>query len=128
MTTKQRFHLRPAGEQAFGYAQAVKAGRWLHVAGSLSVDDDFAPLAPGDMAAQIDHIYDGIARTLAAHGLGLGDVVKETIFVTDMQAFLGANGRRIAAYAGALPAATAVEVTRLAFPECLVEIEALAAF
>jgi enamine deaminase RidA (YjgF/YER057c/UK114 family) len=128
MTTKERFHLRPEGEKAFGYAQAVKAGNWLHISGSLSVDDSFAPLAPGDMSAQIANVYDAIARTLAAHGLGFGDIVKETIFVTDMNAYLAANPRRITAYGGALPAATAVEVKRLAFPECLVEIEALAAF
>ena len=127
MSGIQRYHLRSDGEKAFGYAQAVKAGGLVCVAGSLSVDDAFEPLHPGDMAAQIDAVYATIARSLAAFGAGMADVVKETIFVTDMDAFLAANGRRIAAYRGALPAATAVEVRRLAIADCLVEVEVVAA-
>ena len=126
MTEKQRFHLRPEGEKAFGYAQAVKAGNLIHVAGSLSVDDAFQPLHPGDMAGQIGIVYAAIGRTLAHFGLGLADVVKETVFVTDMAAFLASNDHRLHAYGGALPAATAVEVERLAFPECMVEVEVVA--
>lgn len=127
MAEKKRFHLRPDGEKAFGYAQAVQVGGHVHVAGSLSVDDSFAPLHPGDMKAQIGEAYAGIERTLAHFGLRLADVVKETVFVTDMAAFLDANGRRMQAYGGALPAATVVEVRRLAFAECLIEVEVVAA-
>jgi enamine deaminase RidA (YjgF/YER057c/UK114 family) len=123
----QRIHLRPEGEKAFGYAQAVKAGGFIHLAGTLSVDDAFAPLHAGDMAAQIDAVYETIRHSLAGFGATMADVVKETIFVTDMDAFLAANERRIRAYEGSLPAATAVEVRRLAFPECLIEVEAVAA-
>ena len=128
MTTSQPFHLRPDGEKAFGYAQAVRRGDTLYVAGTLSVDDGFAPLHPGDMAAQIGAAYAAIRETLAAHGGMLADVVRETVYVTDMDAFIAANGARLAAYDGWLPAATAVEVNRLAFPECMVEIEVTAIF
>jgi 2-iminobutanoate/2-iminopropanoate deaminase len=48
------------------------------------------------------------------------------MYVTDMDAFIAANGARLDAYGGWLPAATAVEVKRLAFPECMVEIEVTA--
>jgi len=127
MTTKSEpFHLRPDGEKAFGYAQAVRRGDTLYVAGTLSVDDGFAPLHAGDMAAQIEAAYAAIRETLAAHGGTLADVVRETVYVTDMDGFIAANGARLAAYAGWLPAATAVEVKRLAFPECMVEIEVTA--
>ena len=122
----ETFHLSAAGEQAFGYAQAIRSGNLLYVSGTLSVDATFAPLHPGDMPAQVRQVYDGIRRTLAHFGVGLDAVVKETMYVTDMEAFLGANGERIAAYAGHLPTSTAVEVKRLAFAECLVEIEVTA--
>lgn len=125
---RQSFHLSPAGEKAFGYAQAVRIGDRLHISGSLSVDGNFAPLHAGDMAAQIGQVYDTIRRTLAAFGAGLTNVISERIFVTDMDAFLAANGERIAIYAGNdLPATTAVEIRRLAFPECMIEIEIMAA-
>ena len=126
MSSKQMFHLRPEGEKAFGYAQAVRAGDTIHVAGSLSVNDAFEPQHAGDMAAQIQTIYASIVRTLDHYGASLRNVVRETIFVTDMEAFLATNEVRIEAYSGWLPATTAVEVRRLAFPECMIEIEVTA--
>lgn len=123
MADRQFFHLRPEGERAFGYAQAVRAGNVIHIAGSLSVDEAFAPLHPGDMAAQISEIYGSVTKTLAAFGADLSNVVRETIFVTDMDAFLAANAIRIEALTGHRPATTAVEVRRLAFAECMIEIE-----
>jgi 2-iminobutanoate/2-iminopropanoate deaminase len=122
----QSFHLRPEGEKAFGYAQAVRTGDTLHVAGTLSLDAGFSPLHVGDMGGQIGAAYDAIRETLAAFGVTLSNVVRETIYVTDMDAFIAANGVRMAAYAGWHPATTAVEVRRLAFPDCLVEIEVTA--
>lgn len=123
MVKVRTFHLRPAGEQAFGFAQAVLTGDTLHVAGTLAVDEGFAPLHAGNMAAQVECVYASIKSTLEHFGVGLGSVMRETIYVTDMDAFLAANQIRKAIYAGWLPATTAVQVERLAFPECMVEIE-----
>lgn len=120
----QIFHLNEAGEQAFGYAQAVKSGSTLHVSGTLSVDETFATLAPGDMRGQLAQVYEMLSKTLLAHDMDFSNVVKETVFITDMDAFIEANGVRLDAYANcAPPACTAVEVARLAFPENMVEIE-----
>lgn len=124
---RESFHLRPDGERAFGFAQAVRAGDTLYLAGSLSVGDDYRPLHLDDMGAQLREAYGAILRTLEHFGAGPGNVVRETIYVTDMDAFLAANAYRLEVYAGvALPAATAVQVARLAFPECIVEIEVTA--
>lgn len=129
MTTgRETFHLRPEGEKAFGYAQAVRSGSLLHIAGVLAVDDAFATIGAGDMAAQIRAVYATLRQVLAQFGAGFREVVKETIFVTDMDAFLAANGERVSVYAGLdLPAVTAVEVRRLAFPDNMIEVEAIAA-
>jgi enamine deaminase RidA (YjgF/YER057c/UK114 family) len=127
MTARESFHLRPDGEKAFGYAQAVKAGGFLHIAGVLAVDDAFATVAPGDMAGQVRAVYATLEQVLARFGLSFADMVKETIFVTDMDDFIAANGERLARYAGFdLPAATAVQVSRLAFPGNMIEVEAVA--
>jgi 2-iminobutanoate/2-iminopropanoate deaminase len=124
---RETFHLRPDGEKAFGYAQAVRSGNTVRISGSLSVDEEFQPLHPGDMGAQIDTIYAGVRRTLENFGATLVQVVQERIYVTDMDSFLTANSRRVAAYEGAeFPAATVVQISRLAFPECMVEIEVTA--
>lgn len=125
--SRRTFHFRPEGERAFGYAQAVSAGGLLFVSGTLSVDAAFQTLAPGDMRGQLEVVYAALGETLAAHGLDFAAVVKETVFVTDMDAFLDANDFRLGIYAGRdLPAVTAVEVRRLAFPANLVEIELVA--
>ena len=126
--SRRTFHFRPEGEQAFGYAQAVSAGGLLFVSGTLSVDAAFQTIGAGDMRQQLEVVYSALAETLRAHDLGFSAVVKETVFVTDMAAFLAANDVRVATYQGlSLPAVTAVEVRRLAFPGNVVEIEIVAA-
>lgn len=123
----QVFHLRAEGEKAFGYAAAVRVGSLLFISGALSVDEGFAVVAPGDMQAQIGNVYRDLEAALRAHGAGFRNVVKETIFVTDMPAFLAANEHRTRLYEGfGPPATTAVQVVGLAFPGLMIEIEAIA--
>lgn len=120
------FHLAEAAERGFAYAQATSDGERLYVSGTLSLDDAFAPVGAGDMTTQLHTIYARIGRTLAAHGVGFGHVLKETVYVTDMDAMLAANGVRAATYGSHTPACTVVEIRRLAFPACLAEIELVA--
>jgi 2-iminobutanoate/2-iminopropanoate deaminase len=126
MAPQEIFHLSAAGEQAFGYAQAVRSGSLVHVSGTLSVDEAFTPLHAGNLEEQVRHIYASVRKTLDHFGIDLRSVVRETIYVTDMDAFLTANSVRLAEYGGHCPATTAVQVQRLAFPECMIEIEVTA--
>jgi 2-iminobutanoate/2-iminopropanoate deaminase len=120
------FHLAEEAERGFAYAQATSADGLIHVAGTLALNDAFAPVGEGDMAAQLDCAYARIARTLAAHGVGFADVLKETLFVTSMDDMLASNTVRARVYGEHTPACTVVEVRRLAFPQCMVEIELVA--
>jgi 2-iminobutanoate/2-iminopropanoate deaminase len=120
------FHLSRDAERSFAYAQATSYGGLVYVAGTLSIDDAFAPVGEGDMTTQLKQIYQRILKTLKAHGAQPGDVLKETVFVTDMDAMLAANSVRGAFYGGHTPACTVVEVKRLAFPACMAEIEVVA--
>jgi 2-iminobutanoate/2-iminopropanoate deaminase len=120
------FHLAEAAERGFAYAQAVGDGDRLYVAGTLSLDDAFVPVAAGEMRGQLEQIYARIGATLKAHGLGFESVLKETVFVTNIDAFIAANDVRVRTYSAHAPACTAVEVRRLAFPECMAEIELVA--
>jgi len=126
MKRAQTFHLSEAGERGFAYAQAVSDCAHVYVAGTLSIDDAFAPVAPGDMRGQLENIYARIQRTLEGHGIGFSSVLKETVFVTDMDAFIAANDVRVRTYGAHVPACTVVEVKRLAFAPCLAEIELVA--
>ncbi len=126
MADDNRFFLPEwqAAQQQIGFAQAVSDGRLLHVSGTASLDVDFRPLHVGDFNAQFEFVYRQIGRTLAGFGLGFGDVVREVMYVTDMDALGAAIPLRKAFYGrGPFPASTGVEVRRLLFPELLVEIQ-----
>lgn len=115
-------------QQQIGYAQAVRHGDIVRIAGTASLGGDFLPIHAGDFDAQLRHVYETIGRTLARLGLGFDAVVRETMYVTDMDALAAAIPLRRTFYGdGPFPAATAVEVRRLLFPELLIEIEVDAA-
>jgi 2-iminobutanoate/2-iminopropanoate deaminase len=128
VTGKRIFQLR-GFEQSWGFAQAVRAGDWIFVSGTVSIDDDGAPRAAGDMAAQVRNAYADVAASLAAHGVTMSHVVREALFTTDLPRFIAEGAAvRAQAYAGhSLPASAPwVEVPRLAQPEFLFEVEVMA--
>lgn len=122
-----RFFMEPV-ERALGFAACVEAGGFLHLSGIVSVDDSAQEvIGEGDMAAQINRVYDIMEQLLARSQATLRHVVKETIFTTDLAALGAAVATRNVRYEGyAPPATTAVEVKALFFPTALIEIEAIA--
>ncbi len=123
---KQVFHLNPY-EHDFGYSQAVLIDKTFYISGSVAADASGALIAPGDMAGQVRAVYDIIRRTLAANGLGFAHVVKETVYTTDMDAFLKATDLRREYYdKDQLPATSWVQVQRLLDPGFLVQIDVIA--
>ncbi len=92
------------------------------------MDDALNVVAPGDMAGQIERIYDIMEKTLAKSGATLEHVVDELIFVTDLQKFgPDASAARAKRYAKCTPpATTAVQVTGLFLPGAMIEIQVTA--
>lgn len=124
--TKQVFHMN-GFEKDFGYSQAVLIDKTLYVSGTVAVDANGNLVAPGDMAGQMRAAYTNIRRTLAAHGAGFQEVVKETIYTTNMDGLLKASDLRFEYYdKERLPTASWVQVQRLVDPGFLVEIEVIA--
>jgi enamine deaminase RidA (YjgF/YER057c/UK114 family) len=119
-------------QDAFGFVQANDirgAQRLLICSGQTSVDADGQVLHPGDMRAQLVQALDNVETVLQAAGLTLGDVVRLNIYTTDVDgllAALDAVGARLAS-AESRFASTLLGVSRLAFPDLLVELEATAA-
>jgi enamine deaminase RidA (YjgF/YER057c/UK114 family) len=123
---KQVFHLN-AYEKDFGYSQAVLIDKTLYVSGTVAVDSNGRLVAPGDVAGQMRAAYANIRRTLAAHGADFDEVVKETIYTTDMDALLKSSDLRFEYYdKERLPTVSWVQVQRLVDPGFLVEIEVVA--
>ena len=116
----------------FGYNQAevlAGASRHLVCAGQTSVDADRNPQHAGDMRGQIALALDNLEAVLNAAGMGLADVVRLSIYTTDvdeaMQHFdvLGSRFGPV----DAAPPITLLGVDRLALPPLMFEIEATAA-
>lgn len=122
----QVYHQR-ASEEAFSYSHTVKAGNTLFISGIVSWNENSEPQAVGDMAGQITNIYQELKAILAKHDAGLENLVKETVFTTDIEALMAALPARGAFFSDcAPPASTLVQVERLVLPEFLVEIEFVA--
>jgi enamine deaminase RidA (YjgF/YER057c/UK114 family) len=118
-------------QDAFGFVQAVEVQggqRVLFCAGQTSNDADGKPMHAGDMRAQITLALDNLEKVLAEAGFALSDVVRLNMYTTDVDLLL-ANYDALAgrlATAGVRQSATLLGVTRLAFPEFMVELEATA--
>jgi 2-iminobutanoate/2-iminopropanoate deaminase len=122
------FFLHEPVERRLGFARAVRIDRLLFISGTVSIDPQGQVVGAGDMAVQLEMVYSNLARVLASFDASLATVVKETIYATDIEAFLRASSIRARRYADIdPPATTGVEVRRLAHPDLLVEIEAIAA-
>jgi enamine deaminase RidA (YjgF/YER057c/UK114 family) len=116
-------------QYGFVHGNLVPAGgRTLYVAGQAATDGEGNPIHAGDMVAQVQASIDNVEAVLRGAGMTLADVVRLSIYTTDVDAFFGAHPSLVARFdeAGCKPASTLLGVARLAFPEMLVELEATA--
>lgn len=103
----------------------VTAGRLLYTAGITARDAAGHVVGAGDIRAQIEQCFQNLGDVLRAAGAGFGDVVKYTMYTTDIGAFRS-HADAWQRYFVDRPASTLVEVRALALPEMMVEIEAVA--
>ena len=121
------FHGWEAIQRHFGYTQAIRTGNTVYVSGTGSLDENFGLLHPGDMLAQMRVIYARIGEALAHFSIGYNHIVRENMFVTDIDALMPAMDFRKSIYGdGPFPTSTTVEVSRLFVPGMLIEIETIA--
>jgi len=112
-------------EERFNLSAAVRSNGTLYLSGLTSIDERMQVVGVGDMEAQVRQIYARLERALAACGCSPLHVVSETVYTTDIEGLGQAAWVRDRFYESANaapPAATAVEVRRLFFPEALIEL------
>ncbi len=108
------------------FTDAVRAGDLLFVSGIVAVDGEGRLVGGDDVVAQTRQVLDNLRAILAAGGCGFEDVVKVTIFLTDIDDRPSINPLRQEVFGAVRPASTLVEVPRLAVDGAKVEIEAIA--
>jgi enamine deaminase RidA (YjgF/YER057c/UK114 family) len=116
-------------DYGFNQAELVEgARRVLVLSGQGASAADGTLQHAGDFPAQVSLCLDNIETVLKEAGMTLGNVVRINVFTTDVDAMMGSWGDVVKRFAGAgvRPTSTLVGVTRLAFPEMVVEIEATA--
>lgn len=108
------------------YSQGIEANGLVFVSGQLPVDPATGAFAPGGVAEQTAQSLKNISAVLAAAGCTMDDVVKTTVFLTDMGKFAEMNEVYATFFQGDCPARSAFQVGAL--PKgAQVEIEAIAA-
>ena len=108
------------------YSQAIDAGDLVFCSGQIGIDPDSGQLAGQSAREQATQCIRNLKAVLEAAGLSLEDVVKTTVFLTDMAEFAAINEAYASLFTGDPPARSAVAVASL--PKgAKVEIEAVAA-
>jgi enamine deaminase RidA (YjgF/YER057c/UK114 family) len=110
-------------EPIIGYSRAVRAGDWVHVAGSTAADNSGNVIGVGDPYAQTIQTFRTIATALEKAGARMEDVVRTRMFVTDISRWQEYGRAHGEIFRTILPAATMVEVKALVDPAMMVEIE-----
>ena len=133
---KKEFFIHSAWTKGIFSEAATVTGignaKFIYLAG-VGAEDENGPRGNirhhGDFTAQCRYAYDKIKRVLAAHGAKLGDTVKVTTYLTDIRNRID-SGRCLSeqfASAGAeLPTQTMVQISALAFPEMMIEVDVTA--
>ncbi len=114
MTQKLRTIETAAAPAAIGpYAQATIAGGFLFTAGQIPLDPNTGEVVEGDVEPQTKQVLANLAAVLKEAGATWADVVKTTVFLTDMADFPRFNALYAAALGDARPARSTVQVAAL---------------
>jgi 2-iminobutanoate/2-iminopropanoate deaminase len=123
--TRRELRVEGLAEPISHYTDAVVAGDTLYISGIVPVDAD-GGVVGDDVAAQARQVFANMKLVLAAAGATPADVVKVTVYLLDVDDRPLINPVRQEFFGSARPASTLVEVSRLAVPGALLEIEAIA--
>jgi 2-iminobutanoate/2-iminopropanoate deaminase len=126
MSDRQEFRVPGQAEPISHYTDAVRAGDLLFVSGCVPVDEDGVLVGGDDVVQQARQVFHNVGAVLAAAGAGFADVVKITVYLTDVDDRTRINPVRQEVFGDARPASTLIEVGRIAVPGAKLEVEAVA--
>jgi enamine deaminase RidA (YjgF/YER057c/UK114 family) len=118
----------PALHKPMGYTHVVEAvpRRTIYISGQVAFDQNGELVGPGDLKAQTEQVFRNLNAALESCGATFEDVAKITVYMLDATQIQVYRDVRDRHFTRSLPASTLVQVVRLARPEWLIEIEAIA--
>lgn len=126
MSEREEIRVDGQAEPISHYTDAVRAGELLFVSGCVPVDSEGRLVGGDDVVAQARQVFANVAAILTAAGASFADVVKVTLYLTDIDDRPLINPVRQELFGDTRPASTLVEVSRLAIPGAKLEVEAVA--
>ena len=121
----ERIVTSPDNYEPFLLSQGIRVGDLVFISGQAGADDG-GKIVDGGFRAQGEQAFANLRRALEAGGSSLDDVVKVTIFVTDMSYFDDVIALRRTHFTAPYPADTIAEIKALYDPAAMIEIEAIA--
>ena len=122
----ERISTEPDFYAPYRISQAMRVGDLIFVSGQAAIDEH-GIVGAGDFGAQAEQAFGNLREVLEAGGSSMRDIVKVTIYLTDMANFPKIVDLRGKWFSEPYPADTIVQVVALALPELEIEIEAVAA-
>jgi 2-iminobutanoate/2-iminopropanoate deaminase len=111
---------------AFSSGVEAPAGRTIYVSGQVSMDTAGNLVGEGDIRLQTETVLEHVKTVVEVAGGGMEDIVKVTVFITDMGLYDEIHEVRRRYFEEPYPASSMVEVSALVDPRLLIEIEAVA--
>ncbi len=126
MSEREEIRVATQSEPISHYTDAVRAGELLFISGIVPVDAAGELVGGDDVAAQARQVFTNMGEVLAAAGCSFADVVKVTVYLTDVDHRPRINPVRQEVFGETRPASTLVEISRLAIPGAKIEVDAVA--
>ena len=108
------------------FSQGIEVNGFVFLSGTLGVDSSTGSLAGNDVVSQLEQVVKNISDILKETGCSINDVVKTTVFMTDMKNYAAMNEAYLRLFKTPYPARTCVEVSALPVAGALIEIEIIA--
>lgn len=124
VATREEFRIEGLNEPISHYTDAVRFGNLLFISGVAPLDEA-GKLVSGDVVAQAKQIFVNLKKVLRAADADFGDVLKVTVFLTDVADRAKINPVRQQFFGSARPASTLIGVKQLALDGMKIEIEAV---
>ena len=126
MAERREYRVAGQAEPISHFTDAVRAGELLFVSGIVPVDAERRLVGGDDVVAQARAVFANMQDVLAAVGCSFADVVKVTVYLTDIDDRPLVNPVRQEVFGATRPASTLVEISALVIPGARIEVDAIA--